>query len=96
MNLDSERSRWLYHCRDTQLSLDQIVEVGQAMYGKPDGLSRYGQSPAEYFRLGVRLLGRTAIECCVDERARVLADEAYRVTHSLFPDRRPIVIDLFA
>ncbi|WP_424104372.1 hypothetical protein [Paraburkholderia sp.] len=95
-NLNSERNRWLYGYRDSELPLDLILEAGQAMYGRPDAISLYGRTPVEYFPLGVRLMGRTAIECCIDERAQYLAEEAYRVSQRLFPGERPIVIDLFA
>jgi hypothetical protein len=93
-NLNHQRSRWLYSYRGNELSLDQILEAGQVMYGDPHAISLYGRSPLDYFPLGIRLMGRTAVECCIDERAQFLAEEAYRATHSLFPGERPIVVDL--
>jgi hypothetical protein len=74
-NLNSQRSRWLYSYRDSELSLDQILEAGQVIYGDPHAIRLYGRSPLEYFPLGIRLMGRTAVECCIDERAQFLAEE---------------------
>jgi 16S rRNA G966 N2-methylase RsmD len=93
---NSERNRWLYTYRDKELSLEEILQAGSALYGNPYAISLYGRSPVEYFPLGVRLLGRTVVECCIDQRAEFLAEEAHRVTQSLFPGERPIVVDLFA
>jgi hypothetical protein len=95
-DLNPEWSRWLYSHRDSELSLDQILEAGHAMYGDPHAIRLYGRSPLDYFPLGIRLMGRTVIECCIDDRAQFLAEEAYRATHCLFPGERPIVVDLFA
>jgi hypothetical protein len=94
--LNSTRERWLYTCRNKELSLEEILQAGHALYGNPHAMRLYGRSPVEYFPLGVRLLGRTAVECCIDQRAEFLAEEACRATQSLFPGERPLVVDLFA
>jgi len=52
--------------RNVELALDGIQRYGIDSYGDPDYVSIYGLGPREWFARGVRLLGRTAVECTRD------------------------------
>jgi len=52
--------------RNAELTLDEIHRYGSDSYGDPDYVSIYGLRPRDWFAKGVRLLGRTAVECTRD------------------------------
>ena len=52
--------------RNAELTLDEVQQYGIDSYGDPDYVSIYGLRPREWFARGVRLLGRTAVECTRD------------------------------
>jgi hypothetical protein len=53
--------------RNATLSLDEIHRYGSDSYGDPDYIRIYGMAPAAWYARGIRLLGRTAVECTRDE-----------------------------
>ena len=55
--------------RDAVLDLAEIHAYGSDSYGDPDYVSIYGLRPLDWFARGIRLLGRTAVECTRDELA---------------------------
>ena len=82
--------------RNEILTLDEIRRYGADSFSEPDYLHLYGMKPAEWYAHGVRLLGRTAVECTRD----VLAD---RIGHDIaalaayLPTGMPVTaIDPFA
>ena len=49
--------------RDAILELAEVPRYGRDSYGEAADVSIYGMRPAESYAKGVRLLGRTAVEC---------------------------------
>jgi hypothetical protein len=60
--------------RNEILTLDEVRQYGTDSFSDVDYLSIYGMKPAEWYARGIRLLGRTAVECTRD----VLADQIGR------------------
>lgn len=60
------------------------------------GLRLYGLSPSEYHARGIRIAGRTAIECCIDPQALTIARTVREVVRARFGAGRVGVVDLFA
>jgi hypothetical protein len=52
--------------RNAVLELWEVKRYGADSYGDADYVSVYGMRPAEWHAKGVRLLGRTAVECTRD------------------------------
>lgn len=63
---------------DEELTLADIQDYGSRFVGESDYLRLYGMTPDEYTARGVRLLGRTMIECCIDQYSAVIAAAAAR------------------
>jgi hypothetical protein len=81
--------------RNEVLSLAEVERYGLDSFGDADYVSIYGMRPREWYRRGVRLLGRTAVECTRDALAgRIAADVASMATS--MPSSRFVVIDPFA
>ena len=55
--------------RNVVLELAEIERYGLDSYRAPDYVSIYGLRPAEWYAKGIRLLGRTAVECTRDALA---------------------------
>lgn len=70
---DACRAMLLGPKRATVLDADELVEASQGLYGDPDHLRIYGLSPRQFFARGVRILGRTAVECTTDPHAEAIA-----------------------
>jgi hypothetical protein len=52
--------------RNEVLTLGEIEQYGRDSFGDADYVSIYGMLPREWYGRGVRLLGRTAVECTRD------------------------------
>jgi 16S rRNA G966 N2-methylase RsmD len=81
--------------RNSVLELWEVERYGTESYGDPDYVSIYGLPPREWYAKGIRLFGRTAVECTRDE----LADAIGRDIASVAMKPRPVpslVIDPFA
>jgi hypothetical protein len=92
---DRYRAELLGEKRGAVLSLDEIRRVGDEFYEDPEGLQLYGMRPRDYFEIGVRVTGRTAIECSNDVRAIGQAEAVRDVLSREFPGRSPSALDLF-
>jgi hypothetical protein len=53
--------------RNSILELWEVERYGKDSYGDPEYVSIYGMRPADWYASGVRLLGRTAVECTRDK-----------------------------
>ena len=81
--------------RDEVLSLAEIERYGLDSFADADYVSIYGMQPREWYRHGVRLLGRTAVECTRDALAdRIGFDIASVATR--MPPSKFTAIDPFA
>ena len=82
--------------RNEILTLDEIRSYGADSFSDPDYLSLYGMNPAEWYARGVRLLGRTAVECTRDVLADRMGSDIGAIAAYL-PAGMPVtVIDPFA
>jgi hypothetical protein len=59
--------------RDAVLDLWEVQRYGVDSFGDIDHVSVYGMRPADWPDRGVRLLGRTAVECTRDVLAEVMS-----------------------
>jgi hypothetical protein len=92
-----DRTQFLYgDKRDSVLSLADVHEYGRENFDDPDFLSLYGMTPAHWYARGIRLLGRTAIECTRDILAQRIGTDLADVARHL-PQNVPLtVVDPFA
>jgi hypothetical protein len=82
--------------RETVLDLWQVQQYGAHMFGDADSISLYGMRPDQWCARGVRLLGRTVVECTRDELARVIAGDVAALA-AVAPASPPaLVLDPFA
>lgn len=89
------RAELLGPARTRVLTGDELCHAGQVFHGRPEGLSLYGVPAPSMVRSGLRLLGRTAIECSVDDHCAPFA-EALAACLAREPDLSPgYVADLF-
>ena len=58
--------------RHEELSLDQVRAYGRDAFGDPEALRLYGMAPSDWYERGVRVCGRTAVECTRDELAEAM------------------------
>lgn len=83
--------------RNAVLDLHEIESYGRDSYGDPDHVCIYGLRPAEWHARGIRLLGRTAVECTRDEFAdRIGRDVAAVAAARGERGTGPLLIDPFA
>lgn len=81
--------------RNEVLSLAEIEQYGLNSFADADYVGIYGMPPREWYSTGIRLLGRTAVECTRD----ALGDRIGRDVASFaarMPSNQLVVIDLFA
>ena len=82
--------------RNEVLTLAEIERYGLDSFRDPDYISIYGMPPREWYGLGIRLLGRTAVECTRDALANRIGLDIASIAARL-PSADPIaVIDPFA
>ena len=89
--------RWLLlgDKRNELLALWQVQQYGRDSFGDPDYVSIYGLKPSQWYARGVRILGRTAVECTRDRLASLIGRDIAAVARAA-PAASPVVIDLFA
>ena len=89
--------RWflLGEKRNELLTLREVQQYGRDTFGDPDHVSIYGLKPHEWYARGVRILGRTAVECTPDRLAALIGRDIAAVARAA-PAASPLVIDLFA
>ena len=68
--------------RNAILELSEVERYGRESYGDPDYVSIYGMRPAEWYAKGIRLLGRTAVECTRDALADAIGKDVAVVGRS--------------
>jgi len=82
--------------RDAVLELWEVQRYGSDSFGDADYVSVYGLRHADWHGRGVRLLGRTAVECTRDALADAIGKDVARVAASVPAVARALVVDLFA
>jgi hypothetical protein len=81
--------------RNEVLTLEEVERYGRESFGDPDYVSIYGMRPAEWYARGIRLLGRTAVECTRDVLGDAIGQTIAANIAQLAP-ARVLVIDPFA
>jgi hypothetical protein len=81
--------------RDEVLSLAEIEQYGLDSFGNTDYVSIYGMPPREWYGCGIRLLGRTAVECTRDALGDRIGGDVASVARRM-PSDHLVVIDPFA
>jgi len=82
--------------RNAVLDLHEVKRYGLDSYGDADYVTIYGLRPGDWYAKGIRVLGRTAVECTRDELADAIGRD---VALTLATAPRPagvFVIDPFA
>lgn len=86
--------RWflLGEKRNELLARWEVEQYGRDNFSDPDYIAIYGLAPREWYARGVRILGRTAVECTRDR----LADRIGRDVAAIAGSASSVVVDLFA
>jgi len=82
--------------RNEVLTLEEVERYGRDSFGDPDYVSIYGLRPREWYARGVRILGRTAVECTRDVLADAMGQTIAANIAMLAPGPRVLAIDPFA
>ena len=82
--------------RNEVLTLEEVQRYGMNSFSDPDYLRLYGMTPPQWYARGVRLLGRTAVECTRDPLADLIGRDIAAVASSLPPATKFLVLDPFA
>jgi hypothetical protein len=82
--------------RDDVLTLEEVRQYGVDTFSDPDYVQIYGMAPAAWYRQGIRMLGRTAVECTRDALASRIGRDIAGIVERLPKTRHFTVIDPFA
>ena len=90
--------RWLLlgARRNDVLDLADVEGYGRDSFGDPQFVSIYGLKPADWFGRGVRLLGRTTVECTRDRFADLIGRDVASVATTAQGASGSVVVDPFA
>jgi hypothetical protein len=93
-----EYGRWflLGEKRNELLALWEVQQYGRDSFGDSDYVSLYGLKPADWHGRGVRILGRTAVECTRDLLAASIGRDIAAVACTAPGISGSWVLDLFA
>jgi hypothetical protein len=81
--------------RNDLLTLAEVHRYGQENFGDPDYVSLYGLRPEQWYERGVRIAGRTAVECTRDRLADLIGRDVAAVA-ARFEGNVALIADLFA
>jgi hypothetical protein len=81
--------------RNEILTLAEIEQYGVDSFADADHTSIYGMPPREWYCRGIRLLGRTAVECTRDKLGDRIGLDVTSVAARM-PSNQVVVIDPFA
>jgi hypothetical protein len=82
--------------RNAVLELWEVQRYGIDSYGDADYVSVYGMRPSDWQAKGIRLLGRTAVECTRDELGDAIGKDIAAVAAMAPPTAGTLVVDPFA
>jgi hypothetical protein len=82
--------------RNAVLELWEVQQYGRDSFGDADYVSIYDMRPAEWHARGVRILGRTAVECTRDRLADAIARDVARLAATCPSTARALIADPFA
>src|SRR5258708_39248752 len=81
--------------RNSVLDLTEVQRYGIESWGDPDYVCIYGLRPVDWFGRGIRILGRTAVECTRDELADKIGRDSATVAKSAPLPTEALVLDPF-
>lgn len=82
--------------RNALLELWEVQRYGTDSYGDGDYVSIYGMRPADWYAKGVRLLGRTAVECTRDRLGDAIGKDVAATAATAPAMAGALVVDPFA
>jgi len=82
--------------RNQVLELWEVQRYGADSYGDEDYVSIYGMRPADWYAKGVRVLGRTAVECTRDELGDVIGQDVAAIAAKHSTGAQIVIVDPFA
>jgi hypothetical protein len=82
--------------RNEVLTLEEVQRYGLDSFADPDYVRIYGMTPAEWYARGIRLLGRTAVECTRDGLGDRIGRDIAALAKCLPEQTQFSVIDPFA
>ena len=81
--------------RNEMLTLAELEQYGLDSFADADYVSIYGMPPREWYRHGIRLLGRTVVECTRDALGDRIGLDVASIAERM-PSSQLVVIDPFA
>ena len=81
--------------RNAVLGLSEVQRYGTDSYGDADYVSIFGLRPAQWHAKGIRLLGRTAVECTRDALASAIGSDLAGIAASAPRSCATLVVDPF-
>jgi hypothetical protein len=81
--------------RNDVLTLEEVERYGRENFGDPEYVSVYGLRPSVWYARGVRLLGRTVVECTRDRLGDLIGQDVATIAR-VAVDAAPVVVDPFA
>jgi hypothetical protein len=81
--------------RNEELSLAEVEQYGSDSFSDRNYISIYGMPPHQWYNRGIRLLGRTAVECTRDALGDLIGRDVASIASRL-PAKRFVVVDPFA
>ena len=81
--------------RNAVLDLTEVQRYGIESWGDPDYVCIYGLRPADWYGRGIRILGRTAVECTRDELADNIGTDIATIAKPVSFSSGALVVDPF-
>src|SRR5256885_14448349 len=81
--------------RNAVLELWEVQRYGTDSYGDADYVSIYGMRPTDWYAKGIRLLGRTAVECTRDTLGNTIGHDVAAVAALASVSAKTVLVDLF-
>jgi hypothetical protein len=82
--------------RNEVLTLREVQQYGTDSFSDPNYIRLYGMTPPEWYARGIRLLGRTAVECTRDQLADRIGRDVASVAAALPAHTNCLIFDPFA
>jgi hypothetical protein len=82
--------------RNKVLTLEEVRQYGIDSFSDPDYVRIYGMAPSTWYGQGIRLLGRTAVECTRDALGNCIGRDIASIAARLPKTTRFTVVDPFA
>jgi hypothetical protein len=82
--------------RDEVLTLEEVRQYGIDSFSDPDYVRIYGMAPTAWYGQGIRLLGRTAVECTRDALGNRIGRDIASIAATLPKTTHFTVVDPFA